>query len=148
MTRKFAGQQDYAICKLEALWWLDQEQADWSKVPKDQWNWMLMIRTPDFVGRDDLDKAIHVMLDRGKEPQVREVRLESMSDLELLSLRQGCAVLGDLGLLTLGLLLLTSYFLPLPSCLLPSYLLTLLPSYPLTLLPSYRPPPRYSPFAR
>jgi hypothetical protein len=80
MTRKFAGQQDYTVCKLEALWWLDEEQADWSKVPQDQWNWKLMIRTPEFVAQKDLDQAVKTLLDKGKEPLCREVRLESLTE--------------------------------------------------------------------
>jgi len=80
MTRKFAGKQDYTICKLEALWWLDREQQDWSKVPKDQWNWKLMIRTPEFVTKKDLDQAIKTLQDKGKEPQCQEVRLESIGE--------------------------------------------------------------------
>ena len=80
MTRKFAGRQDYAICKLEGLWWLDDERCDWASVPQDQWNWRLMIRTPDFVGRRDLDHAVKTLLDKGKEPQCRQVRLESMTE--------------------------------------------------------------------
>jgi hypothetical protein len=80
MTRKFGGQQDYGICKLEALWWLDGERSDWASVPQDQWNWTLMIRTPDFVSRQELDKAAEVLLDKGKEPEVRQVRLESLAE--------------------------------------------------------------------
>ena len=26
MTRKFAGEQDYAVCKLEGLWWADGQE--------------------------------------------------------------------------------------------------------------------------
>jgi hypothetical protein len=80
MTRKFAGQQDYAISKLEALWWLGDGQSDWASAPQDQWNWTVMIRTPDFVTRQDLDSAVQVLLDKGKEPEVRQVRLASMSE--------------------------------------------------------------------
>jgi hypothetical protein len=80
MTRKFAGQQDYTICKLEALWWLDGDSSDWASVPRDQWNWRLMIRTPDFIKQQELDKAVQVLLDKGKEPEVRQVRLEAMAE--------------------------------------------------------------------
>jgi hypothetical protein len=80
MTRKFAGKQDYGICKMEALWWLDSDQRDWSKVPQDQWNWKVMIRTPEFVTPKDLDQAIKILLEKGKEPLCREVRLESIEE--------------------------------------------------------------------
>ena len=80
MTRKFAGAQDYTICKLEGVWWLDDERADFALVPPEEWNWKLMIRTPEFVTRQELDKAIQVLLGKGKEPQCEQVRLESMAE--------------------------------------------------------------------
>jgi hypothetical protein len=50
MTRKFSGQQDYTVCKLEAQWWCDGEQ-DFTAAPKQAWRWKLLIRTPDFVAQ-------------------------------------------------------------------------------------------------
>src|SRR5579862_3657274 len=44
MTRKFAGHQDYAVCKLEGQWFFKGDPAG---IPKDQWRWKLMIRTPE-----------------------------------------------------------------------------------------------------
>ena len=38
MTRKFAGQQDYAVCKLEGQWWSEPAQ-DLAKLPPDQRHW-------------------------------------------------------------------------------------------------------------
>jgi hypothetical protein len=34
MTRKFAGQQDYVVSKLEAQWWLDGESCDLANTPE------------------------------------------------------------------------------------------------------------------
>jgi hypothetical protein len=80
MTRKFAGQQDYAVCKLEGQYWCGGCGGDFSRVPKDQWNWKLLIRTPAFVKEEELKKAIAVLLERGKTKSVRDVRLESMTE--------------------------------------------------------------------
>ena len=79
MTRKFAGEQDYSVCKLEGQWGADG-QDDFSRLPKAQWRWNLLIRTPDFVKADELEKAVATLLKRGKTPTVREVRLESLSE--------------------------------------------------------------------
>jgi hypothetical protein len=79
MTRKFAGQQDYVVCKLEGQWWSDLAQ-DLSKAPKDQWRWNLLIRTPDFVTEEELRKAVAVLLKRGKGQEVKRVRLESLAE--------------------------------------------------------------------
>jgi hypothetical protein len=79
MTRKFAGKQDYAVCKLEAQWWADG-QEDFSRAPKENWRWKLLIRTPDFVKANELEKAVVALLKRGKSSCVREVTLESFSE--------------------------------------------------------------------
>lgn len=79
MTRKFAGRQDYAVCKLEGQWWSDSG-PDLSKAPKDQWHWNLLIRTPQFVTEEELRKAADVLIKRGKGEEVRQVRLETLAE--------------------------------------------------------------------
>ena len=76
MTRKFAGKQDYTVCKLEGQWWVDGEREDFASTDPKQWNWKLLIRTPDFVQDKDLNEAAATLLQKGKEPQVRQVGLE------------------------------------------------------------------------
>jgi hypothetical protein len=39
-----------------------------------------MIRTPEFVSGDELKKAVCVLLKKGKEPEVSQVELESMTE--------------------------------------------------------------------
>jgi hypothetical protein len=80
MTRKFAGMQDYAVCKLECQLWLDGDSHDFSNTPRDQWNWKFLIRTPDFVKEEDLEGAVKKLLEKGKESEVRQVKLESLSE--------------------------------------------------------------------
>jgi hypothetical protein len=80
MTRKFAGEQDYAVCKLEAQWWGRNGSPDFVNLPKGQWNWKLMIRTPDFVKKDELKKAVAALLKKGKSPTVKEVQLEGINE--------------------------------------------------------------------
>ena len=80
MTRKFAGEQDYVICKLECQWWVDDDRQDFASSPKEQWSWKLLIRTPDFVQDSELAEAAEKLLEKGKEPEVREVRLESLTE--------------------------------------------------------------------
>lgn len=45
---KFAG-RDYAVCKLEGVYWTDQGGCGFATLPKDQWHWDLIIRVPEFV---------------------------------------------------------------------------------------------------
>jgi hypothetical protein len=77
MTRKFAGQGDYAVAKLEGQWLLDRQQRE---APKDQWQWQLMIRTPDFITARDREQAVAVLLKRGKPGEVAEVKLETVDE--------------------------------------------------------------------
>jgi hypothetical protein len=80
MTRKFAGKQDYAVCKLEGQWWAGGCGGDFSKVPKDQWRWKLLIRTPDFIRQADLNRAVEAVMKKGKSPVVKEVKLETIHE--------------------------------------------------------------------
>ena len=80
MTRKFTGLQDYAVCKLESLYWTEPDTADFGKVPKEEWCWKLLIRTPSFVTERDLESAVAALLKRGKDETVRQVRLETLAE--------------------------------------------------------------------
>ena len=77
MTRKFAGKQDYAVCKLEGQWFFE---GDLAKIPKDEWQWKLLIRTPDFVGQSDRQQAVATLLKKGKPREVEEVKLEKLNE--------------------------------------------------------------------
>ena len=80
MTRKFAGMQDYTVCKLECQYWLDGDSYNFGKTPQENWNWKFLIRTPDFVENKDLDNAAEKLLAKGKPPEVKQVKLESISE--------------------------------------------------------------------
>lgn len=73
MARKFGGQQDYAVSKLEGLWFLDPATPP---TARDTWRWKLMIRTPPFVTRRERDDAVVTLLAKGKPPDVGDVTLE------------------------------------------------------------------------
>ncbi len=77
MASKAKG-RDYKVCALEALWWGDSE--NFAATPKHTWRWKVMIRTPDFVGQDDLDQAVAALKAKGKDPSVAEVRLETIDE--------------------------------------------------------------------
>ncbi len=80
MTRKFAGQEDYGVCKLEAQYWCGQGGADFERVPRAEWCWRFLIRTPDFVTPEDLNKAVTALAKKGKSASAREVKLESLAE--------------------------------------------------------------------
>lgn len=79
MTRKFDGRQDYVIGKLEGQWWSDRG-PDLKNIPKREWRWRLMIRTPDFVTQAELDQAAKALTDKGKDPEVKAVKREILCE--------------------------------------------------------------------
>ena len=79
MTRKAQGLGDYVVCKLEAVWWSDEDVC-FSKLPKEKWQWKMMIRTPGCVGRDDLEKACKAIIAKGKSDAVKRVHLEELHE--------------------------------------------------------------------
>ncbi len=79
MTQKFSG-NDYAVCKLEGLWWGREQQADFIDAPPDAWNWKLLIRTPDFITERHLCEAISALQKKGKSAPVGEVKLEKINE--------------------------------------------------------------------
>jgi hypothetical protein len=80
MTRKFAGQQDYVVGKLEGLWWLADPRRPQVALPREQWRWTLLIRTPDFIQTDELCQAAAAILKKGKTPEAGEVKLEILAE--------------------------------------------------------------------
>lgn len=80
MTRKFGGQQDYAVCKLEAQWWSGNGKEEFWREPKSEWCWKLLIRTPDFVQKNELSQAVAALLEKGKSRAVKEVKMESLAE--------------------------------------------------------------------
>ncbi|MHC4093339.1 MAG: GyrI-like domain-containing protein [Planctomycetota bacterium] len=77
-ARKAAG-RDYAVCKLEGQWW-GTGKGNFADQPRDQWKWKLLIRTPSFITKQDLAKAVKELLDKGKGPEVTEVNLETIEE--------------------------------------------------------------------
>lgn len=72
MQSKKAG-RDYAISKLEGLWHLDPGYFDFASAPHSAWNWTLLLRTPDFIGENDLDRVQAELISKGKPPRVKRV---------------------------------------------------------------------------
>ncbi len=73
MTRKFAGKEDYGVCKLECLWEGGFENPD-------QCKWQLMIRTPEFVTAEDVDRAAAVLIKRGKGEEAKRVHIVKLKE--------------------------------------------------------------------
>lgn len=71
MASKAAG-SDYAVSKLEGLWWKEGTSVEWS--------WQLLIRIPEFITRKHLAEAVAKLLERGKDDAVSGVTLETLDE--------------------------------------------------------------------
>ena len=79
MTRKFAGLGDYKVCHLEGLWW-GEGAGEFYDLPRDEWQWKLLIRTPDFIASSDVKQAKQALTAKGKPPEFNEVKLEAVKE--------------------------------------------------------------------
>ena len=80
MTRKHAGKGDFVVGKLEGQYWHDRPASEWSKVPTEEWDWQLLIRVPEAVGKRDLSAAVKRLHERGAEYPVENVALIDVSE--------------------------------------------------------------------
>ena len=86
-TIKFASKQagrDYKVCPLEGLWWgarkAPRKPHAFIDGPREQWNWKLLIRTPDFVTAGDVSAARSALSAKGKGAGTEDVDLQELSE--------------------------------------------------------------------
>jgi hypothetical protein len=58
-----ADNQDFAVAKLEGLWWVEGKK-DARNVPRSAWSWKLLIRMPDFVTTEMAKEAKSEVLEK------------------------------------------------------------------------------------
>ncbi len=69
----------FAIPKMEAFWWVD-EGLEFNEETKDQWQWQLMIRMPEFVDEDMVDQAVEAVIKRKGTTLASEVILKEVNE--------------------------------------------------------------------
>jgi hypothetical protein len=74
MARKLAD-TDYKVAALEGLWWTGGAGHHFLHTPRKSWRWELLIRTPEFVTKREVARAIAALLERGKPKLVASVKL-------------------------------------------------------------------------
>ncbi|CAH2599259.1 GyrI-like domain-containing protein [Rhodovastum atsumiense] len=85
VVREAAG-YDFAVGKLEALWWTDRPGAFW-QAPRSAWRWCLLIRVPDMVDQPAIEAARAHLAARRRAPdaaRAARVRLEEGRCLQVL----------------------------------------------------------------
>ncbi len=71
--------KDFTVAKLEGLWWVDSGKP-WHEVPREEWRWKLLIRQPDFVTEEIVEKAREEIMKKKKLEMVNEVKFEKMKE--------------------------------------------------------------------
>jgi len=71
--------KDFTVAKLEGLWWVDSDKP-WYEVPREEWRWKLLIRQPDFVTSEVVEKARQDVIKKKKLELVNEVKFEKMKE--------------------------------------------------------------------
>ena len=69
--------KDFTVAKLEGLWWVDSDKP-YTEVPREEWRWKLLIRQPEFVTSEIVEKAREKVMK--KLELVKEVKFERMKE--------------------------------------------------------------------
>ena len=73
-------EKDYVVPPLEGLWWAEDMDSFSSARDKSQWDWTMMILTPDWISLEMFQEAI-ALVRKGKNPAALDkVRLESYDE--------------------------------------------------------------------
>jgi len=71
--------KDFTVAKLEGLWWVDSDKP-YTEVPREEWRWKLLIRQPEFVTPEIVEKAKQEVIKKKKLELVNEVKFEKMKE--------------------------------------------------------------------
>lgn len=81
---KFASkndlEKDYVVGPLEGLWWAEDMESFTAARDKSQWDWTLMIFTPDWITRTMFEAAREKVKAKNTPKKLSEVRLEMLNE--------------------------------------------------------------------
>ena len=80
ISKKGPSAQDYGVMPLEGLWWADDMTHFTSGRDKNQWQWTMMIRQPDFITQTDIDIALGAAAKKKNLPDVTGLRFEAFTE--------------------------------------------------------------------
>ena len=71
--------RDFTVAKLEGLWWVDSDRH-YLEVPREEWRWRLLIRQPEFVTHEIVQRAKEEVLERKGLDLVKEIKVEEIAE--------------------------------------------------------------------
>lgn len=82
-----AQDKDFVVAKLEGLWWFDPEKYQHItmeeapvKVPRQEWQYRLLIRMPDFVTETMVNSTIQEVIEKKELPEAADVQLYRLTE--------------------------------------------------------------------
>jgi len=71
--------KDFTVAKLEGLWWVDSDKPC-TEVPREEWRWKLLLRQPEFITSEIVEKARQEVIKKKKIKLANEVKLENIRE--------------------------------------------------------------------
>lgn len=71
--------RDFAVAKLEGLWWVKSNKPA-LEVPRGEWYWKLLVRLPDFVTSEIVDKARQEVMKKKEIGLLKEIKFERITE--------------------------------------------------------------------
>lgn len=75
-----ARNQDFRLCRLEALWWGGRTGRELFAPSRSEGGWKLMLRVPQYVREKDRLDVLLALIEKGASSTVSEVRLEALKE--------------------------------------------------------------------
>lgn len=79
--------KDFVVAKLEGLWWYDEARYSGLSIsdaphaiPREEWEYRLLIRIPDYIGREDVELAVNECVAKKRNELLREVTYFEMNE--------------------------------------------------------------------
>ena len=81
---KFASRthldRDYVVMPLEGLWWADDMESFTAARDKAEWDWTLMIMTPDWITEEMVAEAVEQVRAKARPARLDDLRLEPLAE--------------------------------------------------------------------
>lgn len=71
--------KDFGVPKLEGLWWVESDKPA-LEVPREEWRWKLLIRMPDFVTSEIVEKARDEVFKKEGIELIKEIKFEKIKE--------------------------------------------------------------------
>jgi len=71
--------KDFGVPKLEGLWWVESDRPS-LEVPREEWRWKLLIRMPDYVTSEIVEKAKEGVFKKKGIELIKKIKFEKIKE--------------------------------------------------------------------